>query len=57
MSLNFICVEKIPVDIKERGFRKFMHQACLSFKNSNVDTLKEQFDNFYSSIIIVYLTI
>lgn len=47
--LYFICVDKRPFDIvKGRGFKKLMHQACPSFKIPSVDTLKAQFDAFYS---------
>lgn len=47
--LYFICVDKRPFDIvKGRGFKKLMHQACPSFKIPHVDTLKAQFNDFYS---------
>lgn len=47
--LYFICVDKRPFDIvKGRGFKKLMHQACPSFKIPHVDTLKAQFEHFYS---------
>lgn len=47
--LYFICVDKRPFDIvKGRGFKKLMHQACPSFKIPHVDTLKAQFDDYYS---------
>lgn len=47
--LYLICVDKRPFDIvKGRGFKKFMHQICPSFKIPSVDTLKEHLDAFYS---------
>lgn len=47
--LYFVCVDIRLFDIvKERGFKKMMHQSCPSFKIPSVDTLKAQFDAFYS---------